>query len=44
MYDSFWMGVSFAFMVRLASFRVLRWPMTSVLMTSCSTPSASSRS
>jgi len=29
MYDSFWMGVSFSYIVRLATFRMLRWPQTS---------------
>lgn len=29
MYDSFWMGVSFSYVVRLATFRALRWPLTS---------------
>jgi hypothetical protein len=29
MYDSFWMGVSFSYIVRLATLRMLRWPQTS---------------
>lgn len=29
MYDSFWLGASLALMVRLSTFRLLRWPMTS---------------
>ena len=29
MYDSFWMGASFSFIIRLATFRMLRWPHTS---------------
>jgi hypothetical protein len=29
MYDSFWMGVSFSYIVRLATLRMLRWPQAS---------------
>lgn len=33
MYDSFWMGVSFSYIVRLATLRMLRWPQTSGITT-----------